>query len=86
MKEILPLLGKYKYDTWRILSVKYYIDVFVRLWSCIQNIKNHLRQFAVSRPDSSARHRAPVEEGELPYSGSWAERTKWAGPLPSQVG
>jgi hypothetical protein len=24
--EILPPLGKYKYDTWRILSVKCYVD------------------------------------------------------------
>jgi hypothetical protein len=26
MIEILPPLGKYKYDTWRILPVKCYID------------------------------------------------------------
>jgi hypothetical protein len=35
---ILPPLGKYKYDTWRILPVKCYIDNFVRLWSSIRNI------------------------------------------------
>jgi hypothetical protein len=35
MIEILPPLGKYKYDTWRILSVKCYIDNFVCLQSCI---------------------------------------------------
>jgi hypothetical protein len=29
MIEILPPLGTYKYDTWRILLVKYYIDNFV---------------------------------------------------------
>jgi hypothetical protein len=40
MIEILPPLGKYKYDTWRILSVKFYIDNSVRLWSCIRNINN----------------------------------------------
>jgi hypothetical protein len=39
--EILPPLGKYKYDTWRILPVKCYIDNFVRLRSCIRNINNH---------------------------------------------
>jgi hypothetical protein len=39
--EILPPLGKYKYDTWRILPVKYYIDNFMRLWSCIQNVNKH---------------------------------------------
>jgi hypothetical protein len=38
MIEILPLLGKYKYDTWRILLVKCYIDNSMRLWSYIQNI------------------------------------------------
>jgi hypothetical protein len=41
MIEILPPLGKYKYDTWRILLVKCYIDNFVRLGSCIRNINKH---------------------------------------------
>jgi hypothetical protein len=40
MIEILPPLGKYKYDTWRILSVKCYIDNHVRLQSCIRNVNN----------------------------------------------
>jgi hypothetical protein len=40
MIEILPPLGKYKYDTWRILPVKFYIDNFMRLQSCIRNINN----------------------------------------------
>jgi hypothetical protein len=31
MIEILPPLGKYKYDTWRILPVTCYIDNSVRL-------------------------------------------------------
>jgi hypothetical protein len=44
MIEILPLLGKYKYDTWRILPVKCYIDNSVRLRSCIRNINKHLRR------------------------------------------
>jgi hypothetical protein len=39
--EILPPLGKYKYDTWRILLVKCYIDNSVRLRSCIRNINKH---------------------------------------------
>jgi hypothetical protein len=52
MIEILPPLGKYKYDTWRILPVKCYIDNSVHLWSCIRNInmdgvhassKHHIR-------------------------------------------
>jgi hypothetical protein len=30
MIEILPPLRKYKYDTWRILLVKCYIDKFMR--------------------------------------------------------
>jgi hypothetical protein len=38
MIEIFPPLGKYKYDTWRILLVKCYIDNSVRLWSCIQKL------------------------------------------------
>jgi hypothetical protein len=38
MIEILPPLGKYKYDTWRILPVKCYIDYSVCLRSCIRNI------------------------------------------------
>jgi hypothetical protein len=33
--EILPPLGKYKYDIWRILLVKCYIDNFVCLLSYI---------------------------------------------------
>jgi hypothetical protein len=41
MIEILPPLGKYKYDTWRILPVKCYIDNSVRLRSCIRNINMH---------------------------------------------
>jgi hypothetical protein len=41
MIEILPPLGKYKYDTWRILSVKCYIDNSMRLRSCIWNANKH---------------------------------------------
>jgi hypothetical protein len=41
MIEILPPLGRYKYDTWRILLVKYFIDNSVRLRSCIRNINKH---------------------------------------------
>jgi hypothetical protein len=40
MIEILPPLGKYKYDTWRILLVKCYIYNSVCLQSCIRNINN----------------------------------------------
>jgi hypothetical protein len=40
MIEILPPLEKYKYDTWRILPVKCYIDNSVRLRSCIRNVNN----------------------------------------------
>jgi hypothetical protein len=35
-------LEKYKYDTWRILSVKCYINNSVRLWSCIRNVNTRL--------------------------------------------
>jgi hypothetical protein len=38
MIEILPPLGKYKYDTCKILPVKCYIDNFVHLRSCIRNV------------------------------------------------
>jgi hypothetical protein len=41
MIEILPPLGKYKYDTWRILPVKCCIDNSVHLWSCIRNVNQH---------------------------------------------
>jgi hypothetical protein len=41
MIEILIPLGKYKYDTRRILLVKCYIDNYVRLQSCIQNVSKH---------------------------------------------
>jgi hypothetical protein len=44
MIEILPSLGKYKYDTWRILLVKNYIDHSVHLRSCIRNINKHFRR------------------------------------------
>jgi hypothetical protein len=40
MIEELPPMGKYKYDTWRILPVKCYIDNSVHLWSCIRNINS----------------------------------------------
>jgi hypothetical protein len=41
MIEILPPLEKYKYDTYRILPVKCYIDNSIRLRSCIRNINKH---------------------------------------------
>jgi hypothetical protein len=39
--EMIPPLEKYKYDTWRILPVKCYIDNCMRLRSCIQNVNTH---------------------------------------------
>jgi hypothetical protein len=41
MIEIFPPVGKYKYDTWRILLVKSYIDNSVRLRSYIRNVNKH---------------------------------------------
>jgi hypothetical protein len=41
MIEILPPLGKYKYNTWRVLSVKCCIDNVVRLRSYIRNVNRH---------------------------------------------
>jgi hypothetical protein len=38
MIEVLTPMGKYKYDTWRILLMECYIDNYVRLRSCIGNI------------------------------------------------
>jgi hypothetical protein len=43
MIEILPPLRKYKYDTYRILLLKCYIDNSVRLRSCIRNVNKHFR-------------------------------------------
>jgi hypothetical protein len=42
MIEILPPLGKYKYDTRKILSVKCYIDNSVCLRSCIRNVNRKI--------------------------------------------
>jgi hypothetical protein len=42
MIEILAPLGKYKYDMWRILPVKCYIDNSVHLRSCIQNVNTRM--------------------------------------------
>jgi hypothetical protein len=39
MIKILPPLRIYKYDTWRKIPMKCYIDNSVRLRSCIQNVK-----------------------------------------------
>jgi hypothetical protein len=41
MIKILSCLGKYKYDTWRILLVKCYIDSSMHLQSCIRNVNKH---------------------------------------------
>jgi hypothetical protein len=49
MIKIIYPLGKYKYDTWRILLVKCHIDNSVRLWSCIRNINRHHR-FPATEP------------------------------------
>jgi hypothetical protein len=40
MIEILHPLEKYKYDAWKILPVKCYIDNSMRLGSCIQNVNS----------------------------------------------
>jgi hypothetical protein len=45
MIEILPHLGKYKYDTWRILPMKCYINNSMRLQSYIQNINRQSEPF-----------------------------------------
>jgi hypothetical protein len=45
MIEILPPFKKYKYDTWRILPVKCYIDNSMHSWSCIRNINKSLLKF-----------------------------------------
>jgi hypothetical protein len=49
MIEILPPLKKYKYDTWRILSVKCYSDNSVRLWSYIRNVNMCLEKTILSK-------------------------------------
>jgi hypothetical protein len=47
MIEALSTLGKYKYNTWRILPVKCYIDNSVRLRSYIRNVNNGVEVFEV---------------------------------------
>jgi hypothetical protein len=54
MIEVLPPLEKYKYDTWRILSVKFYIDNSVRLWSCIQNVNSDRGPLGTLEPADDA--------------------------------
>jgi hypothetical protein len=44
MIEILPPLGKYKYDTWRIVPVKCYIDNSVCLRSYKRNVNKELEE------------------------------------------
>jgi hypothetical protein len=44
MIEVLSPLGKYKYDTWRILLIKCYIDNSVRLWSYIRNVNRGVKR------------------------------------------
>jgi hypothetical protein len=41
MIEVLSPLRKYKYDTWRILLVKCYINNSMCLWSYIRNVNKH---------------------------------------------
>jgi hypothetical protein len=41
MIEILPPLGKYKYDSWRLVPVMCYIDYSLHLRSCIRNVNKH---------------------------------------------
>jgi hypothetical protein len=41
MIEIISPLGKYKYDTWRMLPVKWYIGNSMWLRSYIQNVNKH---------------------------------------------
>jgi hypothetical protein len=41
MIEVLPPFGKCKYDTWRILPVKCYIDNSMHFWSSTQNVNKH---------------------------------------------
>jgi hypothetical protein len=55
MIEVLPPLGKYKYDTSRILSMKCYIDNSVHLWSCIRNINSHETLIDAWPPESRGR-------------------------------
>jgi hypothetical protein len=43
MIEILLPLGKHKYDTWKILPVKCYIDNSMRLCSCIRNVNKYTK-------------------------------------------
>jgi hypothetical protein len=67
MIEILPPLEEYKYDTWRILSVKCYVDNSVCLRSCIQNVNN---------TDACEIHGGPVNQ--VAYVTAWLNRNHYS--------
>jgi hypothetical protein len=50
MIEILPPMEKYRYDTYRILSVKCYIDNFVCLRICVRNVSSIITMYCISCP------------------------------------
>jgi hypothetical protein len=57
MIEILPPLLKYKYDSWRIVPVKCYIENSVHLQSCIRNVNRaHEMNLCVSNDVSIYNH------------------------------
>jgi hypothetical protein len=66
MIEILPLLKKYKYDIWRILPVKCYIDNFMRLRNCIRNVNRYLKYRRAGVPLSTTVHKAGCSPSKSP--------------------
>jgi hypothetical protein len=74
MIEILPPLEKYKYDTWRILSVKCYIDNSMRLRSCIRNINTPTPSYVLQPSDDGT---GPPARHCLVPSLQWAVAPFW---------
>jgi hypothetical protein len=72
MIEILSPLVQYKYDTWRILPVKCYIDNSVRLRSCIRNVNNcsnaRFGQFHFTHPQLRGLH----HDSDYPHLGPFS--------------
>jgi hypothetical protein len=64
-------LGKYKYDTWRILPVKCYIDNSVCLRSCIQNTNSELVLLKLQPYAQSSVVSRPYPKLNLKYFGPY---------------
>jgi hypothetical protein len=64
MIEVLSPLGKYKYDTLRILLMKYYIDNSMCLRSYIRNVNSWLRHHRLAHVGMRNLHKL-LREGNV---------------------